>query len=59
MCTFCGRNHNYTPATKIIRVYGKKDKCLGSIEVPFEWSVQRYQKGLWRKYPDWEYTTKY
>lgn len=56
MCTFCGRNHNQTPSTKTISVYGKDDKYLGSFEVPFSWSVRRYQEGLWRRFPDWKYT---
>ncbi len=56
MCTFCGRNHNETPSTKTISVYGKGDKYLGYIEVPYSWSVNRYQEGLWRKFPDWKYT---
>lgn len=57
MCTFCGKNHNEIPNTKTIYVYDKNDKLLGSFETPFSWSVQRYQQGLWRTYPDWKYTT--
>lgn len=56
MCTFCGRDHNATPSNKTIKVYGKNDKYLGSIEVPYSWDVKRYQEGLWRKFPDWKYT---
>lgn len=57
MCTFCGKDHNKTPTTKTIKVYAKNNKYLGSFQVPFHWSVRRYQQGLWRTYPDW-YETK-
>lgn len=50
MCTF--------KVEKIIRIYGKNDKYLGSKIVPEHQSVRVYQRSLYTEYPDWKYTTE-
>ncbi len=57
MCTFCGKSHNQVASEKTIIVYDKDNKILGSFNVPSSWSVQRYQRGLYRKYPNWYRTS--
>ena len=56
MCTFCERNHNKIPNTKRVYIYDGKDNELGSIEVTIDTRVRDYQKGLYLKYPNWQYT---